>query len=136
MPCYAPLRIKNGVFFLFLRCFNKWNMCKEASVCTQTCSYNQACLCIEGKPVLMSAPVFTCPFLPVQTKMQPRRLWGCLWGIVRMRAVNIAKLGDFKMTTSGDVVWVIAANRNCCCQHAPKMRALTPLQRGEQVPWL
>lgn len=78
----------------------------------------------------MSAPVFTCPFLPVQTKMQPRRLWGCLWGTVRMHAINIAKLGDFKMTTSVDVVWVIAANRKCCCQHAPKMRALTPLQRG------
>lgn len=50
-----------------------------------------------------------------------------------MRAVNIAKLGDFKMTTSVDVVWVIAANRNCCCQHAPKMRALTPLQRRERA---
>lgn len=37
-----------------------------------------------------------------------------------MQAVNIAKLGDFKMTTSVDVVWVIAVSRNCCCQNLPQ----------------
>lgn len=52
-----------------------------------------------------------------------------------MLAINIAKLGDFKMTTRVDVVWVIAVSRNCCCQHAPKMRTLAALQRGARARW-
>lgn len=41
-----------------------------------------------------------------------------------MQAVNIAELRDFKMKTSVDVVWVIAA---------PKRTTSAPLQRGRDA---
>lgn len=53
-----------------------------------------------------------------------------------MLGLSTAELGDFKMTTRVDVVGVIAASRNCCCQHAPKMRTLAPLQGEVRAPWL